>query len=93
MAGDPRRYHEPEFVDDVGGEQRRATEILAWTPTSPPRCRLRSRTNSTRPPSSAVALAQSRSRGVDVATYFVTPLMNVANGWIWLLGQNCAHSV
>ncbi len=24
---------------------------------------------------------------------FVTPLMNVANGWIWLPGQNCAHSV
>jgi hypothetical protein len=33
------------------------------------------------------------NRGVDVATYFVTPLMNDANGWIWLLGQNCAHSV
>ena len=45
------------------------------------------------PPSIAVVLAQSRSSGVDVATYFVTPLMNVANGWIWLLGQNCAHSV
>jgi hypothetical protein len=40
-----------------------------------------------------VALAQSWSRGVDVATYFVTLLMNDANGSIWLPGQNCAHSV
>jgi two-component system sensor histidine kinase MprB len=32
--------------------------------------------------SSTVALAQSRPRGVDVATYFVTSLMNVANGSI-----------
>ena len=22
MAGGPRRYHEPEFIDNVGGEQR-----------------------------------------------------------------------
>ncbi len=51
------------------------------------------RTNSTSPPSIIVALAQSWSRGVDVATYFVTPLMNVANGSMSLLGQNCAHSV
>jgi hypothetical protein len=38
-------------------------------------------------------LAHSWSSGVDVATYFSTPLMNVANGSIWLLGQNCAHSL
>ncbi|HWI00554.1 MAG TPA: hypothetical protein VNT27_09480 [Propionibacteriaceae bacterium] len=38
-------------------------------------------------------LAQSWSRGVDVAACFVTPLMNVANGSIWSLGQNCGHSV
>ena len=69
-----------------------ATEMLAWTPMSPPGCCLRSRTNSTSPPSIAVALAHSRSSGVDVATYFVTPLMNVANGSISLPGQNCAHS-
>ena len=39
----------------------------------------------------AVALAQSAS-GVDVATYFVTPLMNVENGSISLPGQNADHS-
>ena len=38
-------------------------------------------------------IGQSRSRGVSVATYFVTLLMNAANGWFWLPGQNCAHSV
>jgi hypothetical protein len=46
------------------------------------------------PPSTTVELAApSWSSGVDVATYFSTPLMNDANGSIWLLGQNCAHSL
>jgi hypothetical protein len=31
-------------------------------------------------------------RGVDVATYFATLLMNVANGSISLPGQNPTHS-
>jgi hypothetical protein len=66
--------------------------MLPWTPMSPPGWCLRSRTNSTSPPSTTVELAHSWFSGVDVATYFSTPLMNVANGSIWLLGQNCAHS-
>jgi hypothetical protein len=92
-AGDRRRYREREFVDDVGGEQRLGDRDAPWTPMSPPGWCLRSRTNSTSPPSTTVELAHSWSSGVDVATYFSTPLMNVANGSIWLLGQNCAHSL
>jgi hypothetical protein len=57
---------------------------------SPPGWCLRSRTNPTSRPSTTVGLAHFWSSGVDVATYFSTPLMNVANGSIWLLGQNCA---
>jgi hypothetical protein len=45
-----------------------------------------------RPPSMAVAVAQPRSRGVDVTTCFATPLMKVAKGSIVLPGQNRAHS-
>jgi hypothetical protein len=67
--------------------------MLPWTPMSPPGWCLRSRTNSTSRPSTTVELAHSWSSGVDVATYFSTPLMNVENGSIWLLGQNCAHSL
>jgi hypothetical protein len=37
-------------------------------------------------------LAHFRSSGVEVATYFATPLMNVANGSMSLPGQNSAHS-
>ena len=59
---------------------------------SPPCRTFRPRTNSTRPPSTTVELADSRWRGADVATYFATPLMNVANGWISESGQNSAHS-
>ena len=54
-------------------------------PSGPGRTRRRS-------PSTTVALAHSRSSGVEVATYFATPLMNVANGSISLPGQNSAHS-
>jgi hypothetical protein len=53
---------------------------------------LRSLTNSARSPSIAVALAHFRSSGSEVATYFATPLMNVANGSMSLPGQNSAHS-
>ena len=35
---------------------------------------------------------QGTLRGVDEATYFATPLMNVANGSIALPGQYADHS-
>ncbi len=66
--------------------------MLAWTPMSAPGWSRRFRTNSTSSPSTAVELAQFRSSGLDVTTYFATPLMNVANGSMSLLGQNSAHS-
>ena len=91
-ADDLRRDHEPEFVDDVGGEQRLRDRDACVDADIASALLLEIPNESTSPPSTTVALAQSRSRGVDVATYFVTPLMNVANGSIWLLGQNCAHS-
>ena len=69
-----------------------ATEMLPWTPMSPPGRFFRSRTKSTSPPSIALAFAHSWSSGVDVATYFGTVLMNDANGSISLPGQNGAHS-
>lgn len=53
---------------------------------------MRSRTKSTNPPSITVVLSHSWSSGVDVATYFSTPLMNVANGSVSLPGQYRAHS-
>jgi hypothetical protein len=66
--------------------------MLACTPISPPDWFLRSSTNSARSPSMRVARAQSDPSGVEVATYFCTPLMNVENGSMSLVGQNRAHS-
>jgi hypothetical protein len=91
-AGDRRRDREPDLVDDACGQQCLRDRELAWTPISPPGRFFRSRTKSTSPPSIALALAHSGSSGTDVATYFGTVLMNVANGSISLPGQNPTHS-
>jgi hypothetical protein len=37
-------------------------------------------------------LAHFGSSGAEVATYFATPLMNVADGSMSLSGQNPAHA-
>ena len=50
--------------------------MLACTPMSPPGRSFRSRTNSTRPPSTTVVFAHCESSGAEVATYFTTPLMS-----------------
>ena len=59
---------------------------------SPPGPSFRSWANSTRSPSTALALAHSWSSGVAVATYFATPLMKFANGSTSLVGQYAAQS-
>jgi hypothetical protein len=68
------------------------TEMLACTPMSAPGWFLRSRTNATSSPSTTLVLAHFGSRGAEVATYFATPLMNVADGSMSLSGQNPAHA-
>ncbi len=66
--------------------------MLACTPISAPGSSLSSATKAARSPSIRLALAQSELSGAEVATYFWTTLMNVANGSISLVGQNPAHS-
>jgi hypothetical protein len=39
-----------------------------------------------------VAPRHSGVSGDEVATYFCTPLMKAANGWMSLAGQKFAHS-
>ena len=67
-------------------------EMLPCTPMSPPGRAFRSRTNSTSPPSITSLPGHSAVSGVEVATYFGTPLMKSAKGWMSLVGQKVAHA-
>ena len=69
-----------------------ATEMLPFTPMSPPGPSFRRRANSTRSPSITYAFVHCGSSGAEVATCVATPLINVANGSISLPGQNPTHS-
>ena len=79
-AGDRRRDTSLSSSTTPAASRVCATEMLAWTPMSPPGRFFRSRTKSTRSPSIALAFAHSMSSGVEVATNFGTALMKVANG-------------
>src|SRR5439155_15180137 len=70
VAGDPRRYHEPKFVGNAGGEQRLRDRDTCVDADIASALLLEIPNEFDQPPSSTVALVQSRSRGVDVATYF-----------------------
>ena len=56
------------------------SSMLPCTPMSPPGRALRSRTRSSIGPEAASALCHGCVSGVDVTTYFSTPLMKPANG-------------
>ena len=66
--------------------------MLACTPMSPPSPSFSPRANAIGSPSTAEAFAQPPSSGDEVTMCFSTPLMNVANGSIVLVGQNRDHS-
>ena len=92
-ADDPRGYHEPQFVDNTGGEQRLRdgdTRVDAYIAS----CLLLEIPNEfdQRPVDrrriGPIPVKRRRCRDI-----LVTPLMKVANGSIWLPGQNRAHSV
>ena len=92
-AGDPRRYHEPEFVGNASGEQRLRDRDACVDADIAPGLLLEIPGEFGQPAVEHRRAGPVPVEGVEVAMYFVTPLMNVANGWIWLSGQNCAHSV
>ena len=92
-AGDLRCYHEAELVDDVCGKQ-----CLGHRDTGVDSDVAAGLDLQVLDEFDQIAVDRSRICPFQLEwcgcrTYFVTPLMNVANGWISLSGQNSAHSL
>ena len=43
VPGDRGRHHQPQFVDEPGGDQGPGELVLPWIPMSPPGCCFRCR--------------------------------------------------
>jgi hypothetical protein len=92
-AGDHRPYRELEFVDNDGGKQRLRDRDASLDPDIASGLLLEIPNEFDQPAVDHRRIGPIPVKGRRCRDILRDPLMNVANGSISLLGQNCAHSV